>query len=141
MVLSTVIRRAVGGIPVPIRSQGRKSWREKMKSRPIGVTVLAVLAALLAVFAAYRVLQFLGLFPFWVGPVPFKTFSFFAALMWGLMVWVYIWLTKMLWDVDPQAWLFLAVISVFNLILEFVALTGSNSMQDAAVPFILNATL
>ena len=112
-----------------------------MKSRPIGVTVLAVLAALLAIFAGYRVLQFLGLFPFWVGTIPFRSFSLFAALMWGLMLWVYIWLTKMLWEVDPQAWLFLAVISVFNLILEFVTLIGSNSMQDAAIPFILNGLI
>ena len=43
-----------------------------MKKRPIGVTILAVLAALAAVFAGYRVLQFLGLFPFWLGPLPFK---------------------------------------------------------------------
>ena len=45
-----------------------------MKKRPIGVTILAVLAALAAVFAGYRVLQFLGLFPFWLGPLPFKIF-------------------------------------------------------------------
>ena len=70
-----------------------------MKTRPIGVSILAVLAALAAVWAGYRVLQFLGLFPFWFGPVPFHSFSLFAALMWGLMVWVYVWLVKMLWDV------------------------------------------
>jgi len=35
------------------------------------------------------------------------------------MVWVYVWLVMMLLDVDKQAWLFLAVITVFNLILDF----------------------
>ena len=112
-----------------------------MKKRPIGVTVLAVLAALAAIFAAYRVLQFLGLFPFWFGPVPFRSFSFFAALMWGLMVWVYIWLVKMLWEVNPQAWLFLAVISVFNLILEFVTLVGGAVWQDVVVSFVINGII
>ena len=112
-----------------------------MKQRPIGVTILAVLAALAAVWAGYRVLQFLGLFPFWFGPVPFRNFSLFAALMWGLMVWVYVWLVKMLWEVNPQGWLFLAVISVFNLILEFVTLVGGAEMGDVAVPFVINGLI
>ncbi len=112
-----------------------------MKKRPIGVTILAVLAALAAIWAGYRVLQFLGLFPFWFGPVPFRSFSFFAALMWGLLVWVYVWLVKMLWEVNPQAWLFLAVISVFNLILEFMTLVGGAVWQDVAVSFIINGII
>ncbi len=53
------------------------------------------------------------------GPIDFKTFSLWYALMWGLLVWVYVWLVQMLWRVDPQAWLFLAVITGFNLILDF----------------------
>ena len=60
--------------------------------RPIGVTILAILAGVLAVIAGVRTLQFLGLLPFFFGPVPFRSFSLFAALMWGLMVWVYVWL-------------------------------------------------
>jgi hypothetical protein len=112
-----------------------------MKNRPIGVTILAVLAAVAAIFAGIRVLQFLGLIPFWFGPIPFRSFSLFAALMWGLLVWVYVWLVKMLWDVNPQGWLFLAVISVFNLILEFVNLVGGAEMNDVAIPFILNGLI
>jgi hypothetical protein len=112
-----------------------------MKQRPIGVTILAVLAALAAVWAGYRVLQFLGLFPFWIGPVPFRNFSIFAALMWGLLVWVYVWLVKMLWEVNPQGWLFLAVISVFNLILEFMTLVGGAEWQDVVVPFVINGLI
>lgn len=112
-----------------------------MKKRPIGVTVLAVLAALAAVWAGYRVLQFLGLFPFWFGPVPFRNFSIFAALMWGIMVWVYAWLTRMLWEVDPQAWMFLAVISVFNLILEFIVLVGGAEWGDVLVSFVINGLI
>jgi len=118
-----------------------------MKQRPIGVTVLAVLAALAAVWAGYRVIQFLGILPFWVDmpfrdmSVPIRSFNLFAALMWGLMVWVYVWLVKMLWEVNPQGWLFLAVISVFNLILEFITLVGGASWQDITVPFIINGLI
>jgi len=112
-----------------------------MKKRPIGVTILAVLAALAAVVAGIRVLQFLGIFPFWFGPIPFRSFSLFAALMWGFLVYIYIWLVKMLWEVNPQAWLFLAVISVFNLILEFVSLVGGAVWQDVAVAFVINGLI
>lgn len=112
-----------------------------MKKRPIGVTILAVLAALAAIWAGYRVLQFLGLFPFWFGPIPFRNFSLFAAIMWGLMVWIYAWLVKMLWEVNPQAWLFLAVISVFNLILEFMTLLGGAEWGDVVVSFVINGLI
>jgi hypothetical protein len=54
------------------------------------------------------------------------------------MVWIYIWLVRMLWNVDPQAWLFLAVITVFNLILDFVAMIGSAAWTDVSVSFLIN---
>ena len=95
-----------------------------MKDRPIGVTILAILSGAMAVLAGVRVLQFLAIIPFFFGPFPFREFSLWAALMWGLLLWVYIWLTKMLWEVDPSAWLFLAVITVFNLIMDFLVLIG-----------------
>ena len=41
-----------------------------MKERPIGVTVLAILAGVAAVLAAINALQFLGIFPFFIGSVP-----------------------------------------------------------------------
>ena len=110
-----------------------------MKSRPFGVTVLAILAGILAVYAGIRVLQFLAILPFFFGPFTFRTFGFFAALMWFLMAWVYAWVTKMLWEVDPQAWLFLAVITVFNLAMEFVFLVGGGAQGDSALPLLLNA--
>jgi hypothetical protein len=47
----------------------------------------------------------------------------------------------MLWRVDPQAWLFLAVITVFNLILNFVYLLGSASWSDVSISFIINAVI
>jgi hypothetical protein len=110
-----------------------------MKSRPIGVTILAILAGALAVLGALRVLQFLAIIPFFFGPLVFRSFNLWAALMWGLMVWVYAWLTKMLWDVDPSAWLFLAVITVFNLILDFIVLVGGGAWGDVALTMIINA--
>jgi hypothetical protein len=110
--------------------------------RPFPVTVLAILAAIAAVFAAIHALQGLGIIPYVIGPVSMRAFNFWNFLMWGLMVWVYVWLVRMLWNVDPQAWLFLAVISTFNLILAFMSMLGSTTaFSDVSLTFIVNGLI
>jgi hypothetical protein len=112
-----------------------------MKKRPFGVTVLAILAGLLAVLSAIHALQALGILPFFIGKFSIHVFSFWSFLMWALMVWVYAWLVKMLWDVDKQAWLFLAVITVFNMILDFTVMLGAGDWTDVSIHFLLNALI
>jgi hypothetical protein len=112
-----------------------------MKSRPFGVTVLAILAGIAAVLSGIHALQALGIFPFMLGPFSVHAFNFWSFLMWALMVWVWAWVAQMLWRVDKQAWLFLAVITVFNLILDFTVMLGSGEWSDVNVSFILNAII
>ena len=112
-----------------------------MKKRPFGVTVLALLAGLAAFLAGVHALQALGIFPYMIGPFSVHAFSFWSFLMWALMVWVYVWVVQMLWRVDKQAWLFLAVISVFNLILDFTVMLGAGEWSDVSLSFILNAII
>ena len=108
--------------------------------RPIGVTILAVLTGILALLAVLATLRWLGLVP-WFGPGPaIRVVSVWAALMYGILAWIYIWLTQMLWRVDPQAWLFLAVISVFNLTLAFVELL-QYSWENVAASVVINAII
>jgi hypothetical protein len=110
--------------------------------RPIGVTILAILAGILAVLAALFALQGLGILPYVLGPYKVHAFSFWNFVMWGLMVWVYVWLTKMLWNVEPQAWMFLVIITIFNLILDFVVmLDATTTFSDVSVSFILNGII
>jgi hypothetical protein len=112
-----------------------------MKSRPFGVTVLAVLAGISAVLAAVHALQALGIFPYLIGPFSVHAFSFWSFLMWALMVWVWVWLVQMLWRMDKSAWLFLAVITVFNLILDFTVMLGAGAWSDVSLSFIVNAII
>jgi hypothetical protein len=112
-----------------------------MKQRPFGVTVLAFLAGLAAVLAAVHALQALGIFPYVLGPFQVHATNFWSFLMWALLVWVYVWLVQMLWRVDKQAWMFLVVITVFNLILGFTVSLGAGEFSDAGVSFILNAII
>jgi hypothetical protein len=112
-----------------------------MNDRPFGVTILAVLSGAIAVLSAFRVIQFLGIIPFFAGPFSFHAASLWYALMWGLLVWVYIWLTRSLWNVEQGAWLFLVVITVFNLILDFMLLITSGGWQDISASVLLNAII
>jgi len=110
--------------------------------RPFGVTVLAILAGLAAVLAALHALQALGIIPYVLGPIEVKSSNFFSFLMWGLLVWVYIWLVQMLWKMDKSGWLFCAVIAAFNLILDFtVMLSQDGAWSDVSVHFLLNAII
>jgi hypothetical protein len=110
-------------------------------SRPIGVTVLAVLAGILAFFAAIHTLQALAILPYFVGPFSIRSFSLLYAVMWGLLVWVYIWLIQMLWNVQPAAWMFLVIITIFNLTFDFVVMLGDATWSDVSISFILNALI
>ena len=47
----------------------------------------------------------------------------------------------MLWRVDPQAWLFLAVITVFNLVINFTYLIGQAEWSDVSLSFLVNAVI
>ena len=51
------------------------------KSRPIGVTILAILAALGAIMAIIHTLQMLHLLPVFFGPVRFFAFDLLGAIL------------------------------------------------------------
>ena len=112
-----------------------------MSKRPLGVTILAILAGIMAVLSGVHALQSLGLFPYLIGPFRVHDFNFWSFMMWLLMVWVYVWIVQMLWKVDAEAWLFLAVITVFNLTIDFTIMLGDAAWSDVSINFILNALI
>lgn len=108
--------------------------------RPIGVTILTFVAVLLAFLNAIVMLRFLGLLPF-LGPLNIRIFNLWYALLYGLLVYIWVWLAQMLWQVDPQAWMFLAVITVFNLCVDFVLLVTGGSWYDVNISVIMNVLI
>ena len=50
----------------------------------------------------------------------------------------WVWLVQMLWQVDHQAWMFLAVITIFNLCIDFVLLVTGGSWYDVNVSVLVN---
>jgi hypothetical protein len=111
------------------------------RTRPIGVTILAVLAGIVAVLCGVHLLQSLAIFPYIFGPISVRGFNLWNALMWGLLLFVYIWLIQMLWRVDRQAWLFLVIITIWNLSVDFMLMLGSSEFSDVSLSFLLNGVI
>jgi uncharacterized BrkB/YihY/UPF0761 family membrane protein len=61
------------------------------RERPLGITILAILALIGAVGALIVTLQMLHLLPIYVGQLHFWTFDFWGALLWGILFLIYLW--------------------------------------------------
>lgn len=114
-----------------------------MKKRPFGATLLAILAVIAAIVAGYVTLQLLDIIPI---SGPFGIFDFFGvewlgAIMWGVLVLIYLWVARMLWNVDPQGWIFVAALSALNLILAVLAILGDSSWEAMLPSLIINGVI
>jgi hypothetical protein len=127
---------------VPYCEQVRFIMEAQARRRPFPVTLLAIFAGIAAVLAVVHLLQALGIIPYMIGEVAIRSFNIWYVIMWGLMVWVWVWLVRMLWRVDPSAWMFLLIISIFNLFFDFVAMLGATTaFPDVALSFLLNGLI
>ena len=113
------------------------------KKRPFGVTLLVILAVASALVAAYNTLQYLGIVSF---SGPFGIFEFYSAnwigaLIWALMVIIFIWVARMLWSLDPRGLIFVAAIASLNLILTGLSIIGESSWQAVLPSLIINGLI
>jgi hypothetical protein len=108
------------------------------KTRPIGVTILAVLALLGAVNAAIYTLQLLHILPTYIGPVAFYQFSLIGAFFWGILVLIWLAVFRMLMDVQPQGYQFMLILGVLNLIFGVIAVLGGSSWEAMAPLLIVS---
>jgi hypothetical protein len=119
-----------------------ETTQDTVQERPLGVTILAGLAGIALILAILHLFQAIGLLPYFIGPVAIRDFSLWYAMMWGLMIWVWMWAIRALLDVDPGAWLFLLVISGFNVIFDFITLIATpTATSDVSVSFVVNLAI
>jgi hypothetical protein len=88
-----------------------------MGNRPLGVTILAALASVALILSIVHFLQALGIIPYFIGQISIRDFNLWYVLLWGLMIWVWLWVVRALLVMDPSAWLFLLIVSGFNIII------------------------
>lgn len=110
------------------------------RKRPFGVTILAVLAAVAAIVAIYHTLQMLSLLPIRgpLGVFQFFGFNLFGAIMWAVLAFIYIWVVRMLWNLDARGWVFVVAIAALNLIFAVISIIGQSSWQAMAPAIVVN---
>jgi len=111
------------------------------KERPIGVTILAILALLGALVSFVYTLQMLHILPFYIGPIAFWEFSLIGALWWGFMVFIWLWVFQMLMVMHPSGWLFCVILSGLNLLFDFFALLGGTSWEALAPSLLISGII
>jgi hypothetical protein len=106
------------------------------KERPIGVTLLAILAALGALQALVYTLQMLHILPYYIGPVAFWDFSLLGAIFWGFIFLIWLAVIQMLLTMHPSGWLFLVIVAGLDLLFALLSVLGASSWE-AMAPTIL----
>src|SRR4029079_291381 len=110
-----------------------------MPNRPLGVTILAALASVALILSIVHFLQALGIIPYFIRQIAIRDFNLWYVLLWGLMIWVWLWVVRALLVMDPSAWLFVLIVSGFNLIFDFFTLISTpTTVTDLSVSFVLN---
>ena len=113
-----------------------------MANRPLGVTILAALASVALVLSIVHLLQAIGILPYFIGPISIRDFNLWYVLLWGLMIWVWLWVVRALLVMDPSAWLFLLIVSGFNLMFDFFTMISSpTTTTDLTISFLLNLVI
>jgi hypothetical protein len=103
--------------------------------------VLAILAGLEAVVAAYHTLQYLGIVPVTLGRLQFYGVDLLGAVLWGLTAAVWVWAVVNLWRLNPQALLFVALLAGWNLILAVLSWLGASDFQAVLPALVLNGVI
>ena len=105
--------------------------------RPLGVTVLGVLAGVSAIIATLTALRFTGILPF--GPEEYRSFNLYYVLMYGLVAYIWFWIAAMLWRVDYRGWLYVVLLAVLHLTINFVIIVTGGEWVDVQTSMIISA--
>jgi The Golgi pH Regulator (GPHR) Family N-terminal len=111
------------------------------RHRPIGITILAILAGLAALVAIWHTLQYLHILPFTLGPLQFYGFDLLGALLWAVTAAIWIWAAVNLWNVQPQGLLFATWLSGLNLVLDALSILGASTFQALLPSILLNGII
>lgn len=112
------------------------------RHRPLGITILAVLAGVAFLVNAFVTLLFLGAAPVaLLGGTGFFGEALLGAVLWGIMALIWGWVAAGLWMLNPQAWLFVVILSILNLILAFVSTLGATTWEVVLPSVVINAAI
>jgi hypothetical protein len=110
------------------------------RQRNAAVVVLTVLAVVSGVLEVIDVLRHLGILPVAeVLSLKFYDMSWLGAILSAVVAVIWFTVARQLWNLDPQGWLFVVVISILNLALLLVSVLGRTTFQAVSLSVIVNA--
>jgi hypothetical protein len=107
--------------------------------RPIGVTILAALAALAGLANLWRVGVYLGWFSFEIAGESLKLpQANWAGALWALLIAaIWFWVASQFWNMRAAGWQFGVFISLFTLIWGFFAILFGSTLTAETIPMLL----
>jgi hypothetical protein len=125
-------------VPTGVGGEANREAQPQMH-RPIGVTILALLAGLVGLLELWRTAVFLG----WVSwTFVGKTVSF-TEPQWGQVIWslllaaIWFWIAAGFWNLRAYAWSFGNFIAIFTLFFGFFAILGSSTLEAESAPMLI----
>jgi hypothetical protein len=113
---------------------------QAQRHRPFGVTVLAAFAGVEFIVNAFTTLLFLGVLPIALfGRTGFFGQALLGAILWGILAFIWGWVAVGLWNLNPEAWSFVVIITILNLILAGISVLGSTTWQAVLPSVFVNA--
>jgi hypothetical protein len=110
-------------------------------SRPIGVTILGILALIAGLINAFHALQYMGLFPIMIGSVRFFGINLLGSLGFIILAAIWFWVFRMLWQLNPQGWSFMTFLALINIVFAVIAVIGSSTLGEELAAIIINAVI
>lgn len=115
---------------------------QAQRHRPFGVTVLAILAGIAFVIDGFVTLVFIGAIPATlIQGTGFFGQALLGALLWGVLTALWAWVAIGLWNLNPQAWLFVVFISLLNLVLCFASVLGGTPWGTVLPIILINGAI
>ena len=112
-----------------------------MRDRPLGVWILTVLAGLQFVLAIAHFLQALEILPYVAGEARTGD-GLWYAIVWAFLIWVWAWVTRALYTLNPQGWLLVLLASGFAAIFNFINMAAATqATPDLTLTFITDVVI
>jgi hypothetical protein len=110
--------------------------------RPLGITILAILAGVAFIVNVLMTILFFGaLAVLLFGQTGFFGQALLGTLLWEIFALIWEWVAVGLWNLSLPAWEFVVILAILNLIVAGVSLLGAGTWQVALPSVIINASI
>jgi hypothetical protein len=119
-----------------------EAYVQAQRRRPLGITILAILAGAAFIVNVIMTILFIGALPVVLfGQNGFFGQALLGTLLWEILALVWGWVAVGLWNLSLPAWEFVVILASLNLIVAGVSLLGAGTWQVVLPSVIINASI